>query len=355
MTPCRHGTAALGAAVWLVAACGGSPGGDAAPESAVPVVVQPVAVLDQPETTTANGIVEGTQTVDLAFQVGGRVARVAPEEGERVAAGAVLARLDTTEFQLGLDLAAAAAARARDEWERTRQLSSRGSAAAVDLTRAETAHQQAEAQRALAAKRLADAILTTPIAGVVARRGLDPGEMAAPGVPVFTVIAIDPIQVRAGIPEADIGGIRTGQSATVTVPSAGSRVFEGLVGLVGVAADPVSRTYAITIRIPNSGRTLRPGMIAEVRISTDRRVEALTVPGEAIVRQADGSTIVFVLRAGETRVAARRVVVGRVLEQAVEITDGVAAGDRVVVGGQHRLADGVLVAVQVAPAGGAGL
>lgn len=340
----------LGAVVAGAAACGGeAPPAD--PPTGTPVRVASVTVVDQPAVTTVNGAVESIQAVDLAFQVGGRAAVVVAEEGATVQAGSIVARLDTTDFQLGLELAGATAARARDEVQRVRQLAARGSVAPADLMRAETGLRQAEAQERIAARRLEDAVLRTPITGVVARRAIDPGEMIGPGIPVITVVEMHPVQVRAGVPEADIGGVRPGQAATVSVPSVTGHRFEGRVGIVGVAADPVSRTYAVTVRLPNPDRLLRPGMIAEVRIQTDRRVRAVTVPVESLVRQPDGATVVFVVRAAEGRVESRRVEVGRVLGQQVEVTSGLSGEEQVVVGGQHRLHDGDRVAV--AAGGGA--
>lgn len=345
--PLLQRAAAVCLVVWGTTSCNRSTSADPTPGDSAPVVrVRAVTAVDRPEVTTASGAVEAIHTADLGFQVGGRAALVVPEEGASVPAGGMLAQLDSTDFRLGLELAEAAAARALDEVTRLRQLAARGSAAPADLVRSETAYRVAEAQRRVAVKRLADATLTAPFAGVVARRAVNPGEMVAAGVPVFTVVDLSMVQVRAGVPEADIGAIRIGQAATVVVPALGEREFRGRVSLVGVAADPVSRSYVVKARIANGERLLRPGMIAEIRVVGTRRVQALTVPGEALVHQADGTTLVFVLPEGDTRVRARPVQLGRVLDRDVEVISGLKGGDMVVIAGQHRLADGDLVQVQ---------
>ena len=336
--------------VWI-AALGWSGCGDArtsgagATDTPRIVQIQPVRALDRQVVVAASGSVEATQTIDLAFQVGGRVARVAAEEGRAVRAGDMVAQLDSTDYQLGLELATTTAARALDELTRLRQLDQNGSVAPADLARMESAYRQADIGRRQSQKRLADATLTTPISGIVARRGVDPGELVGPGIPVFTVVDMNPILVRAGIPEADIGEVRVGQSAVVVVPALGERQFQGRVSLVGVAADPVSRTYTVKVRVPNPEQVLRPGMIAEARVVGKRRVKALTVPGEAIVHEADGTTLVFVYLAADGRVRSRRVSIGRVLDRDVEVVSGLADGEMVVVGGQHGVRDGDLVVV----------
>jgi membrane fusion protein (multidrug efflux system) len=213
-----------------------------------------------------------------------------------------------------------------------------------DFQKAQTAVRMARAQEAMAAKKLADARITSPMNGVVARRNIQPGEQAGPGFPVFTIVSIDLVQVRIGVPEAEIGAIAVGQRADITIPALDA-AFEGRVRLVGIAADPTSRTYTVKVQVPNADGRLRPGMIAEVRVETDARVEALTVPGEAIVRGADGITRVFVYFPEEERVHARRVEVGSAYGTQIEIREGLAGDEQVVVGGQHRLREGSLVQV----------
>jgi membrane fusion protein (multidrug efflux system) len=120
---------------------------------------------------------------------------------------------------------------------------------------------------------------------------------------------------------------------------------------VGIAADPQARTYTVKVQVANPDHRLRPGMIAEVGVELGERVSALTVPGEAIVRDADGITRVFVYFADERRVHARRVEIGSAYGTEIEIRDGLTGDERVVVGGQHRLREGSLVEVVTSGAG----
>jgi RND family efflux transporter MFP subunit len=114
--------------------------------------------------------------------------------------------------------------------------------------------------------------------------------------------------------------------------------------MIGVAADPASRTYPVKLTVPNPARALLPGMIAEARITGAEITRALTVPGDAIVRDAEGATLVFVYTPADRRVYGRRVTVGAPIDREVEIRDGLAPSDLVVVAGQQRLRDGVRVA-----------
>lgn len=309
----------------------------------VAIRIQPVTAIERPGHVLASGTVQGRATIDVAFEVSGTAIQVIPEEGERVRKGQVIAALDPTDFDLDLRAARAAADRARDDHERYRKLYDRQSLSASDYTKVETGLREAEARQGLAAERLADTRLVAPISGIVARRDLEPGEMVSPGRPVFTIVAIDPIEIRAGIPEIEIGRVHVGQTAIVSVPALGDRTFEGRVSVAGVSADPSARTYSVEILAPNPGGVLLPGMIAEVLIEGDERVSSLMVPGQAIVRDEDEVPRVFVYYPEEERVFGRRVEPGGVYRQEVEVRDGLRAGELIVVAGQNELRDGMQV------------
>jgi multidrug efflux pump subunit AcrA (membrane-fusion protein) len=114
---------------------------------------------------------------------------------------------------------------------------------------------------------------------------------------------------------------------------------------VGVIADPTTRTYPVQILVPNPKHVLRVGMIAETRIQDTATVKALTVPGEAVARDADGATLVYVYYPKERRAYSKRVTVGSVYDREVEVTSGLAGAERIVVGGAQQLRDGSAVQV----------
>jgi RND family efflux transporter MFP subunit len=306
----------------------------------VPVLVRQVSGVNRSDLVVVSGDVEASRSGNIGFQVPGRVMRVWPEEGEFVQAGEPLAQLDTTEYHLQLVMATATARQAEDQFKRLKQMNDQQGIPPADFVKIETGLQQARAQMALVQHNLANTRLEAPLGGAVARRGIEVGEMAAPGMPVFTIIATDPVQVRAGVPEAEVGRIRVGQSAEIRVPALPNQKFYGKVKLIGVAADPMSRTYTVKITVPNARRLLRPGMIAEARIQQDSQVNAITIPASAIVRDADGATQVFSYNPADKRVYARRITVGTVYGKEVEVISGLTSKDMIVVGGQHRIREG---------------
>ena len=310
----------------------------------VPVVAQTVAVSTRPWSTTASGIVHANTTVDVAFEVAGKVANVGPDEGQSVRAGETIASLDPAAYRLTVEQTTAGADRAARDRDRNRPLLAAGSISPADMDHLETAARETAAAADLAKKRLADTRLTAPLSGIIARRSIEVGATVAPGQPAYTIVALDPMRVRVGVPESDIGRISEGNAATVRIPALDTS-FTGRVTLIGVAADPQTRSYTVEVSVPNPARRLRDGMVAEGTITTKATTSAIVVPASAVAHDptVSGSTIVYVVDRDAARVHARRVVTGAARGDSIEIASGLTETDRVVVAGQQRLREGAAV------------
>ena len=368
-----------------------------APEQGVPVQVRTPAVVDRAESVSASGSIEGSETADVAFQVGGRVARVLVEEGQHVSKGQLLAEIEPTDYRNAFNAATAQKEAAlavsqkadaglrkqeleqaridferwQDEYKRMKFLVERKSLPpndfqkieasynaskeryemAVEGTRKEdiaTAAAQAHAADAQAAeerKRLDDTQLLAPISGNIGMRRVDPGQTVAAGTPVFSIVELNPVKVRVGVPEAEIAKVRQGAAAEITVPSLGGRRFAGKVAIIGVASEPASRTYTVKILVPNPGPVLLAGMVAEARIFGPAKIRALTIPAEAVVPDPQGAPNVYVYSPERKRVYGRRVEVGTPIGNEVEIHSGLNGSEQVVVAGQQKAREGSVVEI----------
>lgn len=314
--------------------------------AAVPVVVHAIQASTRPWSTTASGIVQANTSVDVAFQVPGKVVTVGPDEGQAVRAGQEIAALDPTDYRLALEQASAQADRATHDRDRNQPLLASGGIAPADMDHLESGARQSTAAADLAKKRLADTRLTSPIAGIVARRAVEVGSTIAAGQPAFTIVDLDPVRVRVGVPEADVGRISEGSPAVVRIPALDTS-FAGRVSLIGVVADPTTRSYTVEISVPNPTRRLRAGMVAEATVTTAKTTSALMVPAAAVVHDAgvNGTTLVYVVDRDAARVHSRRVTTGAAHGDSLEITSGITTGDQVVVAGQQRLRDGARVKI----------
>ena len=203
----------------------------------------------------------------------------------------------------------------------------------------------ASAQRDEAKKRLGDCQLRAPISGYIGMRQLEVGDTEASGVPVLSVVDLNPVKVKAGIPESEIGKVREGDRAEVSIPSLGGQQFDGRVEAIAAASDPASRTYVSKIVVDNPKLVLRAGMVSEARLIGDTQVNAITVPGSAIVRDEQGVTKVFVLAPGQNRVYGRRVEVGSMIGRELEIRSGLTGNEQVVVDGQQNVREGSLIKI----------
>ena len=124
----------------------------------------------------------------------------------------------------------------------------------------------------------------------------------------------------------------------------------GRPGVDNVAADPNTRTYMARITVPNPKHVLKIGMVAEARIAGDQKMSVMCVPGEAIVRDAQGATLVFAYFPEQQRVYNKRVKTGQLCGAEVEIKEGLSGSESIVIAGQDRLRDGTPVTIANRPA-----
>lgn len=310
-----------------------------------PVIVRPVNQISTTEVVFVSGALEAEKTAPLSFLVAGRVDRVHIDEGDHVKCGQLLASVESDDFVSHLEIAQADLMRAQDAYDRYQPLFEEGALAEKNFIELKVTLAQAAAGRDIAAKKLKDTKLRTPIAGIVGAKFIEVGQMIGPQVQAFTIVKTDTIFARLSVPESEIGTIALGQRTEVTVPALGDSILEGKVTLIGAMADPQTRTFAVKIELANPDHILRTGMIVQANIITDQKIDILTVPGRAIVRDADNLTYIFTADTRGERALRRRITPGSIFRNEIEIKEGLAPGDVVVVGGQHKISDGAAISI----------
>lgn len=363
---------------------------------AVPVAVGRVQHVQERESVSVSGTVSPQNSpADVSFLVSGKVVFVGPREGEHVKKGQVLARIDPTDFNLSVkgaaaQLASAQAAldkmmnsvrpehleqariayeRAEDEYRRMKMLYDSNSLAPNDFQKykaayehakqnyeqakvggqredkalAKASYNQATANLDVAKKALSDATLCAPMDGYISKRSIELGDTAAAGRPVFEIVRMDPVEVNVGVPETDVHLVKIGQKAEITVPALPGKSFEGTVRVINVTADSNTRTYMTRIVVPNPEHSLRVGMVAEATIRGDRTVSMTTLPGDAVIRDPQGATQVYVYYPDQKRVYAKRVEIGAAVNRDVQIKSGLSGSELIVLAGQTKLKNGQIV------------
>ncbi len=359
-------------AVLSLVSCSQGRSGERLAGNAIPIETGQVRHVQEREFVSVSGTVTSPEApVEVSFLVSGKVLRVMPREGDHVKQGQLLAQIDPTDYRLALQGAAAQAGRAkvalnqsRDEYARMKFLYESRSLAENDFEKFKAAYLgdeqqvvQASAGERLAQKRLRDVSLYAPATGFISRRSVEPGQAAGPGMVVFEIVKLDPVEINVGVPETDIRFVRIGQTADITIPALPAESFKGKVRVINVSADPQTRTYMTRIVVANPAHTLRVGMVAEARIEGDRVRNLMMLPAYAILRDPQGATIVFVYYPQQGRVYARRVETGAVYGRDIAIKSGLSGDEPIVFAGQEKLRDGSVVSLtgQSAPARGEGV
>lgn len=298
-------------------------------------------------------------------KVPGEMNRVMVREGEAVAAGQVLAQIDTVDLKSRVDAQAAALEEAKArlniaEKNRANSQQLLGQKF-ISQNAYDTAHStyeagvasvnSQEAQLRIARKALEDAEVRAPFAGIVARRMAQPGEKVNVDSPLFSLVDLARMEIEAPAPASEVPAIRAGQPASFRVDGYGERTFEGRVERINPVADANSRAITLYISVANRDGLLKGGMFAKGQIVLDETKQSAVVPASAI-REEAGQPYVFTLENG--KIARRPVQVGFSEPQQglVEVRSGLEQGLNVVsarVSGLKAGAPAVLKANNPAP------
>ncbi|MGH7675182.1 MAG: efflux RND transporter periplasmic adaptor subunit [Gemmatimonadales bacterium] len=343
------GVAALvaGASACKKAASGGGPqGGGGMPPMPVEVAV---ALQDTVvDAIAATGQVEALQSVDLRPGVEGRIVDILVHEGEAVARGRALFKVDDAELRAQVARAEAERDLAVQALARTRQLVAQSASSAADLERAEATARSSEAEYELLAIRLERTTVRAPFAGVVGRRVVSLGDYVNTSTPLVSLQTVNPQRAAFQVPERYAERLRLRQLVSFRVAALPGQEFIGEVDFVDPVVRLPGRTIMITAVVPNPRRQLQAGMFIEAKLATEIRPSATVIPEDAVI-PLQGLNIVWVAKDGKAE--RREVTLGVRTAGFVEVRAGVDAGEEVVVAGAERLMPGAPVMPRVVERG----
>jgi RND family efflux transporter MFP subunit len=370
---------ALGAA-----ACGGDRPATAVPKNETPS--RQVRVVAAAQTTAARVVsASGTLAADDQFVLGtkvvGRLGEIPVDLGSRVKKGQAIARIDQSDYRLRVEQADAALQQSRvrlglpasgnsdkvdieqtslvrqaaavfkearlshdrmvELWDRKLIARSELDSAVSQLAVAEGRYQDAieevrnrlavlvqrRSELEIARQQLADTVIVSPIDGAVSERQAAVGQYLPAGAPVVTLVRTDPLRLRLAVPEREAGLVRVGQTVDLTVESDANK-YQGRVARLSPAIAENNRTLMIEADVPNSRGALRPGSFAKADIVIAAGQEIVTVPHNSIITFAGIEKVLMVVK-GKT--VEKRVRTGRRIGAQVEVTEGILAGNQVIV------------------------
>ena len=386
---------------FLIAAatgCGTDVKGESTTGDAVapPIAVSRTAAVERPiqRFLEVTGTLAAQEEAEVAAEVQGRVVATPVERGSRVAEGDALIRIAAAEMEAQAAEADANAAQivgrlgladggefnvdrtpevanaranldlAEGDFERAQMLFERKLLAKAEFdqrtAQVEVARRQydiarngalqqfqallgARARVSLAKKALADTVVRSPFSGVVGQRLVSVGDYVARGTKVVSVLRTNPLRVNLTVPQQYSTEVAVGRPVSLAVDAAPGQRFEGQVRYVSPALQADSRTLIVEALVTNTEGLLKPGSFATARIEQASERPGVLVP-KAAIRTVSGTSRVFVL-SGE-RAEERIVTIGQSVEDLIEISSGLKAGENVATSNVDQLADGARVTIR---------
>lgn len=285
------------------------------------VRLRPVAL-----TFPVESVVEAVQQAVVSSQVSGRLVEVLADGGDRVKKGELLARIDSREAAEQVQAARAQYLNAKADYERSLSLFKQKFVSQAAMDRAKAALDSAAAQQGAAAAGQSHGTILSPLTGLVARRHVEPGDMAMPGKPLFTVYDPAGMRVIASIPQYQLPRLKGGLKARVEFPEQSRWVETTGITLLPMA-DSATHVTQVRVNLPTDLQGVLPGSFARVHFILGE-AEKLTVPATAVLRR--GEVAAVYVRSPEGRLALRQLRLGEAVGQGeIEVLAGLKAGESV--------------------------
>jgi len=308
----------------------------------VAVEATKVVTAPMPRAITAVGSLRSDESVTLRPESAGRISAITFQEGQRVAKGAPLVRLDPAIPDAEFAQAKANLTLAKAKFDRAVDLANRNYISGQAKDEAENTFKVAQATMQLAEAKLAKTDIRAPFSGIIGLRSVSVGDYVKEGADLVNLESIDPLKVDFRVPETYLRQVQPGQLLTITLDAMPGSQFDGKVVAVNPLVDAAGRAIVIRAQVRNQDTVLRPGMFARVRLITKEQADAMIVPEQALVPQG---TEQYVFKILDNKAARVKVDTGQRRDGKVEVVAGLVPGDLIVTAGQLKIRDGSPVTV----------
>lgn len=301
-----------------------------------PVHVMKVHKQQKQEQHNLIGTIEINRQMKVGFKLAGKISRLAFEEGQQIQAGILLAKLDTTELRAQREKALENQTKAQRDLGRMEKLFRQKIVPESSLQDAQYAYNLSSAELKIVEDALKNSRITAPFTGRIIKKLAEEGEVVGPGTPIALLAEMDPILVKAAIPDHLIPKINVGDTAVTKVDWDSNKRFSGAIHRMESMADPVTRTIRIEILVANPNGTLKPGLMAQVEITRQDSESRIYLPLDAVIGFGK-APFIFVIQ--DLNAEKRGIKTGKVIKEEVEIIEGLSPGETVVISGQEYLRD----------------
>jgi membrane fusion protein (multidrug efflux system) len=325
---------------------GGGPGGFNRPANTgrpSPVEIVTVSRGTLARTSTVAGILEPLRTIGVNAQLSGALLSVNAEEGTYVRAGQLLAQIDAKELESQVRAATATLELAESTAKRSDELWKQRIVTAQEYERDRATLASAQASLDQLKTRLGYATIRSPINGVVTEKRLETGDIVSPQTRLFSVAETSTLVSRVMVSELEVPLLQPGAAVDVSVDALGGARVPGRIRRVFPSADTVTRLVPVEVALTGSALAqLRPGFTIRATFRLGSRDNALFIPTRAVMGPV-GARSVVIVRQGKSE---RRIIrVGPDIDGRIEVLEGLALGDTVIVAGQALLRDGSTVRI----------
>lgn len=289
------------------------------------------------------GDVATDENIIIYAETSGVLQDVRVSEGQKVNWGQILATIDDGGLSSELARLETQAALAKTTFERQERLWEQKIGSEIQYLQAKSNYEALQNSVAQMKSQLERSIVRAPFSGVIDETMAEQGQVVSPGqVPLFRIVNLNNMYVEADVPENYLDRIEKGSEVLVEIESIGKE-FEGKVDLVSNTINPNNRTFRIRVSVPNEEGMVKPNQIATLKINDYTNEAAIIILENVVQENAEGESIVFILEKeeGETGTAKKVIVeTGLVSDENIEITEGLEAGQTLIVQGSRGLRDG---------------
>jgi RND family efflux transporter MFP subunit len=308
-------------------------------------LVEVVEVIRAPLTTTriVTGTLEATRTVHIYNEEQGRIQKLPAYPGDRVKNGELIVELDNTLIRAELDKAIASYKQALLDYKRLKKLKPRKLASEDEIARAETAVEQARAEKVLQETRLARTTISAPFDGLISERLKEPGDVVALHEHILTVYDPDTLIAKVQVSEIILHNIQLDSQVALRIDALGDQQFNGKVTRKYPTINPATRQGTLEVTLNPAPEGAFPGQLVRVRID-GQTIPLTSLPLAAVRHDTQGE---YVFKIGkENKAQYTPVKTGIQIGERVEIIEGLSDGDKVVSKGFLNLRNNAAVKVK---------
>ena len=293
-----------------------------------------------------NGIIQAEQIANVSPQMGGQILSVSVKEGDNVTEGQVMARLNTSVLQASLSEIDNGIELATTMYERQSRLWEQKIGSEIQYLQAKNNLENLQKKKETLQTQVGMGTIKAPFNGVVDQVWMKTGEMAAPGMPLITVVNMSKMKVLADVSERYAAVVKKNAIVDVTFPSFGMEL-KAPIRTIGNIINPGNRSFTVEMTVPNPQKTLKPNGIATILIEDFAADSAMVVPAIVVGSDQKGDFLYVTKAEGSTSKAHKTyVTTGMTSNGKTMVTSGLTSGDKVVVAGYNEIASGDIVRVQ---------